>query len=221
MVRRVGSIAGAGSTTVYRFTARARATISSVLDEPAALRPNLQPCANFGPRGQWASTAATWKVSTGRSPRRRLSPAALQTLRCAGASSRESWKQSMGWYFQHGGTKEVRMRLIIVGAFAAIVSIEKPAQAQDYPWCAYYNLGQDGGGATNCGFVTFQQCLAMVKRGLVGPVEPILCTSRYRDHIRSLGTRGTILVKAMASAATPAASQYSPRCAAPSHAMAQ
>lgn len=78
------------------------------------------------------------------------------------ASSRESWKQSMGWYFQHGGTKEVSMRLIIVGAFAAIVCIEKPAQAQDYPWCAYYNLGQDGGGATNCGFVTFQQCLATV-----------------------------------------------------------
>jgi uncharacterized protein DUF3551 len=56
----------------------------------------------------------------------------------------------------------MRVLPIIVGAFAATVCIEKPAEAQDYPWCAYYNFGQDGGGATNCGFVTFQQCLATV-----------------------------------------------------------
>lgn len=35
------------------------------------------------------------------------------------------------------------------------------AQAQNYPWCAYYG-GSDVGGATNCGFVTFEQCLATV-----------------------------------------------------------
>jgi uncharacterized protein DUF3551 len=161
MVRRVGSIAGAGSTTAYRFTARTRATISSVLDEPAALRPNLQPCANFGPRPmgfnrrnmegqhrQVSEKKAVARRATDTPVRRRLIARELETKHGLVFSA---------WGHQ-GGEHEADHR----GAFAAIVCIEKPAQAQDYPWCAYYNLGQDGGGATNCGFVTFQQCLAMV-----------------------------------------------------------
>jgi hypothetical protein len=31
------------------------------------------------------------------------------------------------------------------------------AKAQNYPWCAIYKAG-----AMNCGFTTFQQCLATV-----------------------------------------------------------
>jgi hypothetical protein len=31
------------------------------------------------------------------------------------------------------------------------------AQAQNYPWCAYY--GSDMGGSENCGFVSFDQCM--------------------------------------------------------------
>jgi hypothetical protein len=54
----------------------------------------------------------------------------------------------------------MRTALFILGVFAAIVCIEKPAEAQNYPWCAYYNFQH--GGATNCGFATFQQCLATV-----------------------------------------------------------
>ena len=45
----------------------------------------------------------------------------------------------------------MRLLLIIVGALAAILCIEKPAEARDYPWCAEGNYK---GGATNCGFVT-------------------------------------------------------------------
>jgi hypothetical protein len=48
----------------------------------------------------------------------------------------------------------MRTALFILGVFAAIVCIEKPAEAQNYPWCAYYNFQH--GGATNCGFATFQ-----------------------------------------------------------------
>jgi Protein of unknown function (DUF3551) len=62
----------------------------------------------------------------------------------------------------------MRLLLIIVGVFAAIVCIEKPAEAQNYPWCAYENLR---GGATNCGFSTFQQCLATVS-GIGGSCGP-------------------------------------------------
>lgn len=35
------------------------------------------------------------------------------------------------------------------------------AQADPYKWCAHYNSGR-GGGATNCWFVTLQQCSAAV-----------------------------------------------------------
>ena len=47
-----------------------------------------------------------------------------------------------------------------IGGFAAVVCSEKPAAAQNYAWCAYYDFGQDG--ATNCGFSTFHHCLATV-----------------------------------------------------------
>ena len=63
----------------------------------------------------------------------------------------------------------MRLLLIIVGAFAAIVCIEKPAEAQNRPWCAYYNFKE--GGATNCGWVTFEQCLAAVS-GVGGSCGP-------------------------------------------------
>jgi len=52
---------------------------------------------------------------------------------------------------KHRNIRQVAMRLllIIVGAFVAIVCLAKPTEARDYPWCAYYNFQH--GGATNCG----------------------------------------------------------------------
>jgi hypothetical protein len=52
----------------------------------------------------------------------------------------------------------MRLLLFILGVLAAVVCIEKPAEAG--PWCAYYDFGANG--ATNCGFSTYQQCLATV-----------------------------------------------------------
>jgi len=54
--------------------------------------------------------------------------------------------------------------MLLVAAAAAIIAstilgAATPAQAQNYPWCAYYGAGEDGGG-TNCGFVSFEQCMA-------------------------------------------------------------
>jgi hypothetical protein len=62
----------------------------------------------------------------------------------------------------------MRISLFVLGVFAAIVCIERPAEARDYPWCADGNYK---GGATNCGFVTFQQCLDTV-RGSGGSCGP-------------------------------------------------
>jgi Protein of unknown function (DUF3551) len=56
-----------------------------------------------------------------------------------------------------------------IGVFAVVVCFEKPAAAQNRPWCAYYDFGQDG--ATNCGFSTYQQCLATVS-GVGGSCGP-------------------------------------------------
>ena len=54
----------------------------------------------------------------------------------------------------------MRFSLFILVVLAAIIGSEKPAEAQNYPWCAYYNFFH--GGATNCGFATWQQCQAAI-----------------------------------------------------------
>ena len=55
-------------------------------------------------------------------------------------------------------------RMLLTSSFAAavvgtaMIGVAAPARAQNYPWCAYYAMGDDGGG-TNCGFVTYEQCM--------------------------------------------------------------
>ena len=39
------------------------------------------------------------------------------------------------------------------------------------PWCAVYGGGSDGGGGTNCGFFTLQQCRETIA-GMGGFCEP-------------------------------------------------
>ena len=54
---------------------------------------------------------------------------------------------------------------IVILALAAGISgaavLATPAQAQNYPWCAQYS-GRGMGGAMNCGFSTYGQCMADV-----------------------------------------------------------
>jgi uncharacterized protein DUF3551 len=53
----------------------------------------------------------------------------------------------------------MKLSLFFLGILAATVCVGQPAEAQNYPWCAYYGPHF---GATNCGFATFQQCLAAI-----------------------------------------------------------
>jgi len=62
----------------------------------------------------------------------------------------------------------MRLVLLVLGICVAIACTEKPAEAQNYPWCAIYGTGFEG---TNCGFTTFQQCLNTVS-GIGGFCEP-------------------------------------------------
>lgn len=52
----------------------------------------------------------------------------------------------------------MRFLVLAVVFVAGVVAIGSGARAQNYPWCAYY--GNDFGGSSNCGFTTFEQCMA-------------------------------------------------------------
>jgi hypothetical protein len=73
--------------------------------------------------------------------------------------------------------------LLVLSATAAIGT---PAEAANYPWCAYYGA-TIGGGGTNCGFTSFQQCLATVS-GIGGycaentQYQPPAAVHRTRKH---------------------------------------
>ena len=64
----------------------------------------------------------------------------------------------------------MRLLLLMLEISVCVVGIGTPAEAQNYPWCAYYSSG-GGGGGTNCGFTTFEQCMATA-RGLGSNCQP-------------------------------------------------
>ena len=50
----------------------------------------------------------------------------------------------------------MKSSLFFLGLGAAVVALAAPVPAQNYPWCSNFH---DGGG-TNCGFSTYEQCMA-------------------------------------------------------------
>ena len=61
----------------------------------------------------------------------------------------------------------MRFLLLMLGIGVCVVGLGTRAEAQNYPWCAYYS----GKGGTNCGFTTFEQCLETA-RGLGSNCQP-------------------------------------------------
>jgi len=55
--------------------------------------------------------------------------------------------------------------LFVSAVLAVLAGIGTHADARNFPWCAHY--GGRRGGARNCGFTTFEQCMATV-RGIGG-----------------------------------------------------
>jgi hypothetical protein len=53
----------------------------------------------------------------------------------------------------------MRLLLLMLGISVSVVGIGTRAEAQNYPWCAIYSGGAVSGG-TNCGFISFEQCMA-------------------------------------------------------------
>jgi hypothetical protein len=53
----------------------------------------------------------------------------------------------------------MRILLFALAGLAAGAAMSTVAQAQNYPWCAFYDTGDQ---AINCGFVSREQCMATV-----------------------------------------------------------
>jgi hypothetical protein len=66
--------------------------------------------------------------------------------------------------------KAMRLVLFTLGICLGLFGLGTRAEAQNYPWCAIYSGGM-GGGGTNCGFTTFQQCMDTA-RGLGSFCQP-------------------------------------------------
>jgi hypothetical protein len=48
--------------------------------------------------------------------------------------------------------------MFVLGVLLGTAAIGTRAEAQNYPWCAHYG----GLGGTNCGFTTYEQCMATI-----------------------------------------------------------
>jgi hypothetical protein len=58
------------------------------------------------------------------------------------------------------GVRAMKAFFFMSAVLVGIAGNSTHADAQNYPWCAYYSGGRGGG--TNCGFTTFEQCMATV-----------------------------------------------------------
>jgi Protein of unknown function (DUF3551) len=63
----------------------------------------------------------------------------------------------------------MKAALSLFGVLFVAAAISTPAHAQNRPWCAFYS--GHFGGATNCGFSTYEQCLATIS-GVGGWCQP-------------------------------------------------
>lgn len=63
----------------------------------------------------------------------------------------------------------MKVALSLLGILIVTAAIGTPAYAQGRPWCAFYS--GHFGGDTNCGFYTYEQCLATIS-GVGGYCQP-------------------------------------------------
>jgi hypothetical protein len=50
----------------------------------------------------------------------------------------------------------MKILLVLTAMLTVVGATTARAVAQNYPWCTYYAVK---GGATNCGFTTYEQCM--------------------------------------------------------------
>jgi hypothetical protein len=57
---------------------------------------------------------------------------------------------------------KMKFSVLTFGAIAAAAVFASTAKAQNYPWCARINMGDE---AVNCGFDSFEQCMTSLSGG--------------------------------------------------------
>src|SRR5215467_14946276 len=104
---------------------------------------------------------------------RAIAPAAWRCSRRSAAPRHLTWNKTSELAFV------VEDHRTLGGGYAALAILignlrwhrdRDARRGANYPWCAAYSGGDTGGGGTNCGFTTFQQCLETV-RGIGGFCE--------------------------------------------------
>jgi hypothetical protein len=95
----------------------------------------------------------------------------FKIVRCAANLRETKWTPARSFINAERGcglleqrSSVMKLFLSVLAVAAATVVFGAPARAQNYPWCAIYSGGAAGGGR-NCGFVSFDQCMATA-RGL-------------------------------------------------------
>jgi Protein of unknown function (DUF3551) len=75
-----------------------------------------------------------------------------------------------------------RLNSTVLAAVAIVImaGFVSPTLANEYPWCAQYSGGPNGGGR-NCGFVSQAQCMETI-RGMGGFCEQNLFLLAPRDR---------------------------------------
>jgi hypothetical protein len=75
-----------------------------------------------------------------------------------------------------------RLNSTLLAAVAIVImtGFASPTFANEYPWCAQYSGGANGGGRS-CGFVSYAQCMETI-RGMGGFCEPNLFYAGSSDR---------------------------------------
>jgi hypothetical protein len=66
--------------------------------------------------------------------------------------------------------QRMRSGIIVLATIAAAMMATSAAHADPYKWCAVY-AGNRGDGGTNCGFITYKQCMDTIS-GIGGICTP-------------------------------------------------
>jgi Protein of unknown function (DUF3551) len=67
----------------------------------------------------------------------------------------------------------MRVAIFVLAALATLIPATTATTQEhiEYPWCANYSGGSDGGGGSNCGFTSYEQCKETVW-GMGGFCDP-------------------------------------------------
>jgi Protein of unknown function (DUF3551) len=89
----------------------------------------------------------------------------------------------------------VKYPVFVLGIIAAVVFFASATEAQNYPWCLRTNFGDE---TVNCGFDSFEQCMASLSGG--GASGYCIQNNTYKPPAPEVSTEATPVQAAAAPA---------------------